>query len=62
MPGWDRIFIKNINPRELAARSVNFGMSLSGPVIIRPETVTKMKVIIVIIFNNETAKSFINHF
>ena len=31
MPGWDRFFVKDINPRELAPRSVHFGMSLSGP-------------------------------
>ena len=31
MPGWDRLYIKDINPRELAPRSVHFGMSLSGP-------------------------------
>ena len=31
MPGWDRFYIKDINPRELAPRSVHFGMSLSGP-------------------------------
>ena len=32
MPDWERIFIKDrVNPRELASRSVNFGMALSGP-------------------------------
>ena len=32
MPDWEQIFIKdNENPRELASRSVNFGMALSGP-------------------------------
>lgn len=31
MPGWDQLYIKDINPRELAPRSVHFGMSLSGP-------------------------------